>query len=318
MPTIYKPFKEEMYYVILFILSGIGFGYLIRGKNSSFVSSLLLISIYLLLLFLGIEVGENPHIVSAINTLGIKALAISIGGTLGSCILAKALWEWTQKGDNNNQVSTPSTSAALPLWNAVKGSLIIVAFFIVGCVFGLTNILPFSIENTPLSFIVLAVLLIAVGMNIGSNPNLMQQFRNLPMKFLLLPVVTISGTLIGCSIIYVLFSPYTWAECMAVGCGFGYYSLSSILINNAVGAELGTVALLANIIRELITLLTSPFLVKYFGKLAPISAGGATSMDTTLPIITHSCGNEFIIISLYAGFITDFSVPFLVTFFCNL
>lgn len=306
-----------MYYVILFILSGIGFGYLIRGRNTSFVSSLLMISIYLLLLFLGIEVGENPRIVSSLNTLGMKALTISLGGTLGSCLLAKALWEWSKKGYNSKTVSPQGTSADLPLWQAMKGSLIIIAFFAVGCFIGLTNLLPFSIENTPLSFIVLAVLLVAVGMNIGSNPTLVQQFRNLPMKFLLLPVVTILGTLIGCSIIYVLFCPYAWSKCMAVGCGFGYYSLSSILINDAVGAELGTVALLANIIRELITLLTSPFLVKYFGKLAPISAGGATSMDTTLPVITHTCGNEFVIVSLYAGFMTDFSVPFLVTFFCN-
>ncbi|MCK9179871.1 MAG: lysine exporter LysO family protein, partial [Bacteroides sp.] len=59
-------------------------------------------------------------------------------------------------------------------------------------------------------------------------------------------------------------------------------------------------------------------LVKYFGKLAPISVGGATTMDTTLPIITQYSGKEFAIASIYHGFIVDLSVPFLVTFFCLL
>jgi uncharacterized membrane protein YbjE (DUF340 family) len=105
---------------------------------------------------------------------------------------------------------------------------------------------------------------------------------------------------------------------MAIGSGMGYYSLSSIFITEYKGAELGTVALLSNIMREIIALLCTPFLVKYFGNLAPISVGGATTMDTTLPIITRYSGSEYAIVSIYHGFITDFSVPFLVTLFCTI
>ena len=84
------------------------------------------------------------------------------------------------------------------------------------------------------------------------------------------------------------------------------------------GAELGTIALLSNIMREIIALLCAPLLVKFFGKLAPISVGGATTMDTTLPIITRCSGQEFVIVSIFHGFIVDFSVPFLVTLFCSI
>ena len=107
-------------------------------------------------------------------------------------------------------------------------------------------------------------------------------------------------------------------DCMAVGAGFGYYSLSSIFITEYKGPELGTIALLSNIMREIIALLCAPLLVKYFGQLAPISVGGATTMDTTLPIITGYSGKEFIIISIFHGFVVDFSVPFLVTFLCSI
>ena len=71
-----------------------------------------------------------------------------------------------------------------------------------------------------------------------------------------------------------------------VGAGFAYYSLSSVFITQYKGAELGTVALMANIMRELITLLFAPLLVRWISPLAPISCGGASTMDTTLPIIT--------------------------------
>ena len=113
---------------------------------------------------------------------------------------------------------------------------------------------------------------------------------------------------------------------MAVGSGFAYYSLSSILITQfkepsiglQLATELGTIALLANIFREMMALLGAPLIRKYFGKLAPISVGGATTMDTTLPIITRCSGKEFVIISIFHGFVVDFSVPFLVTFLCSI
>ena len=89
-------------------------------------------------------------------------------------------------------------------------------------------------------------------------------------------------------------------------------------IAQSLGAELGTIALLSNIVRELITLLGAPLLVKMFGKLAPISAGGATTMDSTLPVIMRTLGEDFVLVSMFHGFLVDFSVPFLVAFFCSL
>ena len=65
-------------------------------------------------------------------------------------------------------------------------------------------------------------------------------------------------------------------------------------------------------------LLGAPLLARYFGRLAPISAGGATTADTTLPVITKFCGKEFVVVSIVHGVMVDLSVPFLVTFFCSL
>ena len=101
---------------------------------------------------------------------------------------------------------------------------------------------------------------------------------------------------------------------MAVASGFGYYSLSSIFITEISGETLGVIALLSNISREIITLLATPFFVKYFGKLGGIVSGGATSMDTCLPIISESTGKEWAIIAVFSGVVLTIIVPFLVPF----
>jgi uncharacterized membrane protein YbjE (DUF340 family) len=200
----------------------------------------------------------------------------------------------------------------------MKGSLIIVAFFILGVIAGRMEWLTIDKFGFDISFTALAMLMLCVGIGVGSDLGALRNLKTLDRRLLLLPLVTICGTLLGCLILAVIIPWRTIPETLAIGSGFGYYSLSSIFITQYKGPEPGTVALLANIAREIITLLGAPILLKLAGPLAPISSGGATSMDTTLPIISSVSGKEFVILSIYHGFTVDFSVPFLVTFFCSI
>lgn len=200
----------------------------------------------------------------------------------------------------------------------MRTSIIIVSFFIVGIAVGYLDIIPNAVFDFKLSFYVLCALMLFVGISIGSDSKTLKSFRRINPVYYFLPLSTIIGTLGGCALISFMLPERTIAEIMAVGSGFGYYSLSSIFITEYKGAELGTIALLSNIIREIIALLFAPFFVKYFGKLASIAVGGATTMDTTLPVILKFSGKEFLVVSLFSGFVLDLSVPFLVTFFCNI
>jgi uncharacterized membrane protein YbjE (DUF340 family) len=200
----------------------------------------------------------------------------------------------------------------------MKGSLIILAFFATGLLFGIYRILPTEITSLNFSFYVLCALMFSVGFSIGNDKNSIKQFRGIPPRFLFLPIMTVIGTFAGVIVVNIFLKNRSLTDCLAVGAGFGYYSLSSILITEYKGIELGTIALLSNIIREILTLLLAPWMVKYFGKLSPIAAGGATTMDTTFPIIIRNSGKEFAIVSIYHGFVMDLSVPFLVGFFCSL
>lgn len=200
----------------------------------------------------------------------------------------------------------------------MKGSLIIVGFFVLGTFCGAFHLLPFDIGESRVSFYVLCGLMFSMGLSIGNDPQTLKNFRALNPRLVFLPIATILGTLGAAALVSLLLPHRSVADCMAVGSGMGYYSLSSIFITEYKGPELGTVALLSNIFREIMTLLCAPLLVRWFGNLAPIASGGATTMDTTLPIITRCAGQQFVVVSIFHGFVTDFSVPFLVTFFCSI
>lgn len=200
----------------------------------------------------------------------------------------------------------------------MKGSIIILSFFIVGVLLGRFVHLPsLLIAEAPTRY-TLYVLMFLVGISIGSDKKTFKALKQQSFKIILVPLATIIGTLIGSALISLVLSGRSLTDCLAVGSGFAYYSLSSIFISQYKGVELGTIALVSNILRELATLLAAPLLVHYFGKLAPISAGGATTADTTLPVITKYCGNEFVVIAIVHGMLVDLSVPFLVTFFCSI
>ena len=196
----------------------------------------------------------------------------------------------------------------------MKNSLIILAFFAVGVALGISEKLPDLMMKTDFSMFALYGLMFLVGIGIGADRKSWLVMRKMNLKIFLVPLGVIVGTLAGTAIISLLLPELKLKEILAVGAGFGYYSLSSLLITEISGGELGVIALLSNIMREVFTLLATPLLVQYFGKLAGIGSAGATSMDTTLPVITRFSGKEWSIISVFSGIVLTLLVPVLVTF----
>jgi len=216
--------------------------------------------------------------------------------------------------------ASPASEPEKPLsmWGALKGSLVIVAFFVAGCVAGLFALVPFDVAGARVSTYVLYALMFCVGVTLGHDETLAGRVRRLDPRLALLPVMTAVGTLAGAALATPLLPPLAVTDTLAVGSGFGYYSLSSIFIADFRGAELGTVALLCNVMREIFTLLAAPLVARWCGPLAAVSIGGATTFDTTLPVITQAAGKPYAVVSIFHGCTLDFSVPFLVTFFCTL
>jgi len=194
----------------------------------------------------------------------------------------------------------------------MKGSLIILSFFAGGLLLGMYKLIPNQFIETDYSMYALYFLMFLVGIGIGSNKKSLEVIKSVNFKIALVPLSVIVGTYIGVSVFALIQDNIGFIDAIAIGSGFGYYSLSSVLISELSGETLGVIALLSNISREIITLLFTPIFARYFGKLAPISSGGATSMDTTLPIITKYIGSDYAIISVFSGVVLTILIPFLI------
>ena len=195
----------------------------------------------------------------------------------------------------------------------MKSSFIILCCFITGILLAYYRYVPDIFLTYDYSNYILPVMMVFVGKGIGGDiKSLYVPIKKYKLKIILIPLATIFGSIIITALISPLFD-ITTKETIAIGSGFGYYSLSAIFLNKLAGYEIGMMALISNMTREITALLFIPILARYCGKLAPISAAGATSIDTTLPIIAKSCGEQFIVISIFHGILVDISVPIIIS-----
>lgn len=199
----------------------------------------------------------------------------------------------------------------------MKSNLILLGSFLLGLALGGIDLVPSAIVESDLGNYLLYLLLFLVGLSVGNDRDTIRGFRQLSPRLLALPFLTIIGSMCG-GVVAALLLGQSLYEMLAVSQGLAYYSLSTILITEKLGITLGAIALFSNVFRELLTLLLAPLLVKYLGPLAPIAAGGATTMDVSLPAILNASGKEYLVPAIYHGFVCDFSVPIFVTLFIEL
>lgn len=194
---------------------------------------------------------------------------------------------------------------------------------------------------TSLIQIVICFLLFILGFSIGTNRLIMGNLKYFceqaaliaglsmlgsSVAALLVPIATVSGTFLFSAVAGFILSRWSIFDCMAVGSGFAYYSVSSVLITQLkapslgmqLATELGTIALLANIFREMAALIGAPLIYRFFGRLAPISAAGIGSADILLASISKYSGKEAIPIAVMHGILINISVPFFVSLFCKM
>lgn len=109
----------------------------------------------------------------------------------------------------------------------MKGSLIIVGFFVLGIIVGVWDVIPASFLTSDVSYYALCCLMFCVGISIGCDTSILKSFRKVNPRLMMLPVMTILGTLAGCAAASLILGHRQLSDCLAIGSGFGYYSLSS-------------------------------------------------------------------------------------------
>ncbi len=157
----------------------------------------------------------------------------------------------------------------------------------------------------------LCLLLFFVGIDIGKNKDVLDKIKKIGFRVLLIPIMIIIGSIFG-SIVAGAILGMPINEAGAVGAGLGWYSLSSMMLATY-SSKLSALAFISNVTREIIALLTIPLIAKYIGDVESVAPAGATSMDTSLPLIAKSTNPQTAIIAFISGVILSTAVPILVS-----
>ena len=160
---------------------------------------------------------------------------------------------------------------------------------------------------------VLYILLLSVGISVGLNKQVFQKIKEYHLKILLIPMGTIIGSLIG-GLVTSLMIDFTWYDSMAVAAGLGWYSLSAVMIQDLAGIQVGTVAFMSNLMREIIAFITIPYVARTFNKYTAIAPAGATSEDTSLPMLIKYTNEEVVVMAIFHGLICSVMVPILIKY----
>jgi uncharacterized membrane protein YbjE (DUF340 family) len=159
----------------------------------------------------------------------------------------------------------------------------------------------------------LAIMVFCAGTDIGNSRHIVRKFLTMKTMglFLIVTAVTNLGS-IGGGVLAGVLAGVPFGQSLLVSSGMGWYSLSSVVLSAAVGTELGTMAFIANALRELLTILLVPFLSKRM-TLPLVVIGGATSMDSTMPVLLECVGRPAAIMGFVNGFILSLEIPLLLS-----
>lgn len=162
----------------------------------------------------------------------------------------------------------------------------------------------------------LCALLFFVGIDIGKNNDVMKQIKQIGIKAISTPLMVGLGSILGAMLCGLILG-YSIKDSGAIGAGFGWYSLSAIIIA-PYSSEISALAFMSNVSREVLAIITIPLVAKYIGYNEAVAPAGATAMDTTLPIISKATDGKTAIISFITGLILSVMVPILVPIFIGL
>ncbi|MCA0974656.1 lysine exporter LysO family protein [Halomonas denitrificans] len=308
-----------MFSGLLIVLLPLVLGYLIPVRSAAvlgWINRGVSASIYLILLLMGISLAGLPDLGNQLSRMGGQALTLF---SVISLFNLAALWWLSRRlrldlGERQVVEGAPTSKLA-----AMAGSLALVGVVVAGLVLGLLLVgrwgaTPFQLAEH-LAEWVLYLLLALIGCQLrNSGMPLKQILLNRHGLYIALTLAT-SSLLGGLAAAPLL--DLEWNEGLAMASGFGWYSLSGILIGEHLGPALGGVAFFNDLTRELLAFVLIPLVMRRYAPLA-IGYGGATSMDFTLPVIQQHGGVRCVPIAVVSGFLLSLLSPPLILFLVSL
>lgn len=159
----------------------------------------------------------------------------------------------------------------------------------------------------------LDVMIFIAGIEIGSNRGILKRICNLHSALLALaiPLAVACGSICGALLLGHIAGLSAY-DSLLVGGGLGWYSFSSVVISAMYSTEIGTVAFLANMMREISGFFLIPLLVRVHKFLA-LAPSGAATMDSGLPVVIKYTNLHVGMYSFINGLVLTLIVPVLIS-----
>lgn len=253
---------------------------------------------YVLLIGIAFEfsqiVDELQHPYQILST----SLTIASLTSLGAFSCCYLLFKWI-----GYQKSTGRVSAELVIKSLINISYAFIALA-VGYLLQL-SLHHFDLQLHISTWYLLLVFMFLIGLDLAYSP-LDRSWLN--WKILLVPLGCVVGSVLGVLLYATWQSDIKLQDLIMLSQGYGFYSMSGIVVTELKNAELGSIALMNDLFREIIAILLM-YCIGWRYPRAAIAAAGATSMDATLPMVKQACGNDFIPHAMLSGFILSLLAP---------
>lgn len=297
--------------------------YWIRLAPPSRVTDMLIrIVLWSLLFVMGFRLGNERELrgrLGEIGLLGLGTAVASLAGTILAVWAGYALYEALRKKGTlrqPRQTAARADRAGTGFSPAhFRGPGLLLGIVLAGFLAGMAS--PgAAFDYSLVTGWVLDALLFMIGLQFAQS-GLSLKAAFVRIDTILVPAATIVGTLAGGLVVAAVFR-LSVGKGLALSAGFGWYTLSGVLISDLGDPALGSAAFLANMARESIAFILIPILAMTRRPYAAIACGGATAMDVTLPLIEQCLGPEAVPVSFTSGAILSLLVPLLVPLFYGL
>lgn len=273
-------------------------------RINTFIGALL----YVILFVIGISLGQVPNLSSQIPFIG-TTVVVFIVAILSCNILGLMAYDKLAPTAPLKEQHIKQSHMGLILQTIVLISMVILGF-LVGWISRDFWVLPSGASNT-----VLILMLFGVGIQLRNSGIHMREVVFNQRGLITGLIFTITSLLGGFIAALLLNLPIS--QGLAVASGFGWYSLSSVVLNSAWGAIWGSIAFLNDLSRELMSIFLIPFFMPKCRSTA-VGFPGATAIDCTLPLIQKAGGMEVVPFAISFGFITNILPPILLSFFSSI
>ena len=302
-------------------------------KGASVLQTIALVA---LVFVMGARIGSEDEIVRSLDTIGLKAFVITMfifAGTVATAFVVRKLLGFDKFGILKKAAKCECKAQAcgdargadvdVPFADepeAKSDKTMLLCIFVpvtLGILSGFLFLPDWFIDASGTIIVVgLSVLLFFVGIDLGTEGTIVQNFKMAGWRVILFPFVMIIGTYVG-SVVAGLLIGITVQDSLCVASGFGWYTLAPVMLMEY-SVEISAISFMHNVMRELIGLLLLPIVAKRIGYIESTGLVGAGSMDVCLPIIVRTTSGNMAVYAFIIGIVLSFSVPVMVSFMMGL